>query len=212
VGEDLATPAFPFTSFRRMEVGMVPAYVGRLSFTGALGYELWVSSEYQRALYHLLMKAGRDYGLKLFGGRALNALRIEKGFGTWAREFRPIYGPFEAGLGRFVALEKGEFVGRAAAADEKEKGGALRLVCFKVAAGDADAIGDEPIWHEGQPVGWVTSGSYGHRIGASLALGYVPAALAAADSGFEIEIIGERRAAVRLDEAPFDPAGSSMRV
>jgi dimethylglycine dehydrogenase len=212
VRDDLATSAFPFMSFRRMEVGMVPAYVGRLSFTGALGYELWVSSEYQRALYELLMKAGRDYGLKLFGGRALNAMRIEKGFGTWAREFRPIYGPLEAGLGRFVALDKGEFVGRAAAAEEKEKGGALRLQCFKVAAGDADAIGDEPIWHEGKPVGWVTSGAYGHRVDTSLALGYVPAELAAADSGFEIEIIGERRPALRLNEAPFDAAGSSMRI
>jgi dimethylglycine dehydrogenase len=212
VRDDLATSAFPFMSFRRMEVGMVPAYVGRLSFTGALGYELWVTSEYQRALYELLMKAGRDYGLKLFGGRALNAMRIEKGFGTWAREFRPIYGPLEAGLGRFVAFDKGEFVGRAAAAEEKQKGGALRLQCFQVAAGDADAIGDEPIWHEGKPVGWVTSGAYGHRVDASLALGYVPAELAAADSGFEIEIIGERRPARRLEEAPFDPAGSSMRV
>ena len=211
VRDDLATSAFPFMSFRRMEVGMVPAYVGRLSFTGALGYELWVSSEYQRALYELLRKAGRDYGLKLFGGRALNAMRIEKGFGTWAREFRPIYGPLEAGLGRFVALDKGEFVGRAAAAEEKEKGGALRLQCFRVAAAEADAIGDEPIWHEGKPVGWVTSGAYGHRVDASLALGYVPAELAAADSGFEIEIIGERRPALRLKEAPFDPAGSSMR-
>jgi dimethylglycine dehydrogenase len=212
VRDDLATSAFPFMSFRRMDVGLVPAYVGRLSFTGALGYELWVTSEYQRALYELLMKAGRDYGLKLFGGRALNAMRIEKGFGTWAREFRPIYGPLEAGLGRFVAFDKGEFVGRAAAAEEKEKGGALRLQCFKVAAGDADAIGDEPIWHEGKPVGWVTSGAYGHRVDASLALGYVPAELAAADSGFEIEIIGERRPARRLKEAPFDPAGSSMRI
>jgi dimethylglycine dehydrogenase len=212
VRDDLATAAFPFMSFRRTSVGMVPAYVGRLSFTGALGYELWVTSEYQRALYELLMKAGRDYGLKLFGGRALNAMRIEKGFGSWAREFRPIYGPFEAGLGRFVAFDKGEFVGRAAAEEEKEKGGALRLQCFRVAAGDADAIGDEPIWHDGKPVGWVTSGAYGHRVDASLALGYVPAELAAADSGFEIEIIGERCPALRLQEAPFDPTGSSMRT
>jgi dimethylglycine dehydrogenase len=212
VRDDLSTAAFPFMTFRSLEIGMVPAYVGRLSFTGALGFEFWVTSEYQRALYDLLMKAGRDYGLKLFGGRALNAMRIEKGFGSWAREFRPIYGPFEAGLGRFVAFDKAEFIGRAAAAEEKQKGGALRLQCFKVSATDADAIGDEPIWHEGKPVGWVTSGAYGHRVGASLALGYVPAELAAADSGFEIEIIGERRAAERLREPPFDASGSLMRT
>src|SRR5579859_7677323 len=89
---------------------------------------------------------------KLFGGRALNSMRIEKSFGNWAREFRPIYGPFEAGLGRFVDFKKPEFIGRAAAAAEKEQGGALRLLAFKVAAGDADAIGDEPIWHDGRAV------------------------------------------------------------
>lgn len=212
VHDDLSTAAFPFMTFRRMEIGMVPAHVGRLSFTGALGFEFWVTSEYQRALYDLLMNAGRDYGLKLFGGRALNALRIEKGFGSWAREFRPIYGPLEAGLGRFVAFDKPDFIGRAAAALEKEQGGALRLQCFKVSATDADAIGDEPIWHEGKPVGWVTSGAYGHRVGASLALGYIPAELANASSGFEIEIIGERCAAQRLREPPFDPAGTLMRA
>ena len=172
---------FPFMSFRRMEIGMVPGYVGRVSFTGDLGFEIWVTSEYQRALYDLLVAAGREHGLKLFGGRALNAMRIEKSFGTWAREYRPIYGPFEAGLGRFVDFKKDAFIGCAAAAEEKDGGGALRLLGFQVAATDADAIGDEPIWHDGKPVGWVTSGAFGHRVGASLALGYVPAALAAAD-------------------------------
>ncbi|MDP8984748.1 MAG: FAD-dependent oxidoreductase [Pseudomonadota bacterium] len=212
VREDLATAAFPFMSFRRMEVGMVPAYVGRVSFTGELGYEIWVTTDYQRALYDSLIKAGRDLGLRCFGGRALNAMRIEKNFGTWAREYRPIYGPFEAGLGRFVDLKKGEFIGRSAAAEEKDSGGALRLVSFKVEATDADALGDEPIWHEGRVVGCVTSGAFGHRVGYSLALGYVPAVLAAAESGFEIEIIGERHAAVRLTAAAFDPVGARLRA
>src|SRR5580693_6637079 len=134
VRDDLATAAFPFMSFKRMEVGMVPAYVGRVSFTGELGYEMWVTTEYQRALYDLLVRAGLEHGLRSFGGRALNAMRIEKSFGTWAREYRPIYGPFEAGLGRFVELKKPDFIGRAAAAAEKEQGGALKLVCFKVTA------------------------------------------------------------------------------
>jgi dimethylglycine dehydrogenase len=148
----------------------------------------------------------------LFGGRALNAMRIEKSFGTWAREYRPIYGPFEAGLGRFIDLKKSDFIGRAAAAEEKDSGGALRLVTFKVDASDADAIGDEPIWHDGKVVGWVTSGAFGHRVNHSLALGYVPAALAAADAGFEIEIIGERHQAHRLSAAAFDPSGVLMRT
>jgi dimethylglycine dehydrogenase len=211
VRDDLSTAAFPFMSFRRMEIGMIPGYVGRVSFTGDLGFEIWVTTDYQRALYDLLVKAGREYGLKLFGGRALNAMRIEKSFGSWAREFRPIYGPFEAGLDRFVDLKKGEFIGRAAAAEEKDGGGALRLVSFRVDAADADAIGDEPIWHDGKTVGWVTSGAFGHRVNHSLALGYVPAALAKTDAGFEIEIIGERHKAHRLTGAAFDASGKRMR-
>jgi dimethylglycine dehydrogenase len=212
VHDDLSTAAFPFMSFKRMEVGMVPAYVGRVSFTGDLGYEMWVTTDWQRALYDSLVKAGEKHGLKLFGGRALNAMRIEKSFGSWAREYRPIYGPYEAGLGRFVDLNKGDFIGRAAAVEEKQSGGALRLVGFKVEAGDADAIGDEPIWHDGKVVGWVTSGAYGHRVGSSLALGYVPAAVASATDGFEIEIIGERHKATRLAGAAFDPSGALMRT
>ena len=212
VREDLSNAAFPFLSFKRLDVGMIPAYVGRVSFTGDLGYEIWVTSDYQRALYDLLVAAGRDHGLKPFGGRALNAMRIEKSFGSWAREYRPIYGPYEAGLGRFVDLKKGDFVGRAAAVEEKEGGGALRLVAFAVDAADADAIGDEPIWHDGKVVGWVTSGAYGHSVQRSLALGYIPAALADATGGFEIEIIGERRKADRLAAAAFDAGGSRMRA
>ena len=212
VRDDLSTAAFPFMSFKRMEIGMVPGYVGRVSFTGELGFEIWVTTEYQRALYDLLVSAGREYGLELFGGRALNAMRIEKSFGSWAREYRPIYGPFEAGLERFVDFKKSDFIGRSAAAEEKDRGGALRLVTFKVDATDADAIGDEPIWHEGKTVGWVTSGAFGHRVNHSLALGYVPAALAGANSGFEIEIIGERRTAHRLGGAALDPAGALMRA
>jgi dimethylglycine dehydrogenase len=212
VREDLSTAEFPFLSFKRMDVGMVPAYVGRVSFTGDLGYEIWVTTDYQRALYDLLVAAGREHGLKSFGGRALNAMRIEKSFGSWSREYRPIYGPYEAGLGRFVDLKKGDFVGRAAALEEKESGGKLRLVAFAVDAADADAIGDEPVWHEGKVVGWVTSGAFGHSVQRSLALGYIPAGLASATSGFEIEIIGERRKAERLAAAAFDASGSRMRT
>ena len=211
VGDDLSNAAFPFMSFRQMDVGMVPALVGRVSFTGDLGYEIWVTSEYQRTLYDLLVAAGRAHGMQLFGARALNAMRLEKSFGTWAREFRPIYGPYEAGLGRFVDLQKGDFFGRAAAVEAKERGSPLRLLTFSVDAADADASGDEPIWHDGKVVGAVTSGGYGHSAQASIALGYVPRELAAQDSGFEIEIIGERRKARRLHAAAFDPQGLRMR-
>jgi dimethylglycine dehydrogenase len=212
VDHDLSTAAFPFMSFAQMDVGMVPALVGRVSFTGEMGYEMWVTSEYLRTLYDLLHEAGKAHGLKNFGGRALNSLRLEKSFGNWAREFRPIYGPYEAGLGRFVHLDKPDFIGKAAAATEKASGGVRKLVTLAVDAKDADAIGDEPIWHGDKVVGWVTSGGYGHTVGKSIALGYVDNAVAGETDGFAVELLGERRAAVRSAEALFDPKGLRMRT
>ena len=212
MSEDLSTAAFPFMSFGRRDVGMIPTLMGRVSFTGDMGYELWVTSDYQRALYDLLTAAGKPHGLKVIGGRALNSMRLEKGFGTWAREFRPIYGPYDAGLGRFVDLKKPDFIGRAAAEAEKASGGVRRLITLEIDASDADAIGDEPIFHAGKVVGWVTSGGYGLTTQKSLAMGYVEKAVADEITGFEVELIGERRAAVRLAEAAFDPSGSRMRA
>jgi len=210
-GEDVSNEAFAFMRFRPMELGMVPAQVGRITFTGDLGYEIWVTPDYQVALYDLLTAAGADLGLRLFGGRALDALRLEKSFGSWAREYRPIYGPAEAGLDRFIRFEKNDFIGRDAALRERETGPERRLVSFAVDAADADVIGDEPIWHDGRVVGWVTSGGYAHWAESSVALGYVPAGLAQADAGFEIEILGQQRPAGLLPAPLFDPDGSRMR-
>ncbi len=212
VVDDLSTQAFPFMSFKKLDVGMVPALVGRVSFTGDIGYEMWVTSDYQRALYDLLVQAGAKFELKHLGGRALNSLRLEKSFGTWAREYRPIYGPYEAGLGRFVDLKKPEFIGRAAAEAEKASGGVRRLITLDVDANDADAIGDEPIYHAGKVVGWVTSGGYGHSVGKSLAMGYVNNDVADHTTDFAVELMGEVRGAVRLAEPAFDPSGARMRT
>jgi dimethylglycine dehydrogenase len=212
VAEDLSTAAFPFMTFRKVDVGMVPALVGRVSFTGDIGYEMWVTSDYQRALYELLTKAGQKAGLRHLGGRALNSLRLEKSFGTWAREYRPIYGPYEAGLGRFVDLKKAAFIGRAAAEAEKASGGVRKLITLAVDAQDADAIGDEPIYHAGKVVGWVTSGGYGHTVAKSLAMGYVSNDVAGETGEFGVELMGDVRAAVRLAEPAFDPSGARMRT
>ncbi|MBM3545620.1 MAG: FAD-dependent oxidoreductase [Alphaproteobacteria bacterium] len=212
VREELSSNAFPFLSIREMSVGMVPCIVSRISFTGELGYEIWCAPDHQRLLYRTLLDAGRDLGVVQFGTHALLSLRLEKSYGTWAREYRPIYGPEEAGMRRFVRLEKKDFIGRAAAEAERKSGGERRLVLFDVDAGDGDAFGDEPIWHGGKVVGWITSGGYGHTVKKSLALGYVPKELAAATSGFEIEIIGERRPARILKDPPYDPAGAKMRA
>jgi dimethylglycine dehydrogenase len=159
----------------------------------------------------VLTRAGRDHGLRLFGAHALNSLRLEKSYGAWATEYRPVYDPYEAGLGMFVKPDKGDFVGREAAEKVRTSGPARRLVTFTVDADDADVTGDEPIWHGSDVVGWVTSGGFAHTVGKSVALGYVPVELAGADEGFAVEVVGARRAAERLDACLFDPGGARMR-
>ncbi|WP_413990141.1 GcvT family protein [Labrys okinawensis] len=211
VDEDLSKEAFPFMAFGRFNVGTVPAIVGRVTYTGDLGYELWVKPEHQRTLFDLLVKEGADLGLKLFGGRALNSLRLEKSFGSWSREYRPIYTPWEAGLERFVSTQKPDFIGRDAMLKARDAGPTRKLATFVVDALDADVIGDEPIWRDGKVVGWVTSGGYAHHSKASVALGYVEAAAFDAAAPYEIEIIGERRGAKVAAEPLFDPKGSRMR-
>jgi dimethylglycine dehydrogenase len=211
----LATEHFGFMAFRRMDIGMIPAWVGRMTYTGDLGYEVWVAPEYQLALFDLLWAAGQPHGIRLFGFRALMALRMEKSFGTWFREFRPIYTPLEAGMDRYLKLDH-DFIGREALEAEMAGGPGRRLVTLVVepyAKEPADVIGDEPIWHGGQVVGWVTSGAYAHHSGVSLALGYVPVSLAAPGTdGFEVEIIGHRRPARLQPEPVLDPEGLRMRT
>jgi dimethylglycine dehydrogenase len=159
-----------------------------------------------------LLEAGAPHGVRPFGLRALNALRLEKSYGTWAREYRPLYGPEECGLGPFVALEKrAEFVGKDAARAERTRGGALRLRTFVVEARDADALGDEPIFLDGEVRGWVTSGGYAHPSAASVAMGFVPREIADREAGWEIELLGERLPARLQPAALFDPNGGRMR-
>jgi dimethylglycine dehydrogenase len=209
--DDVSNEAFRFMDFREMDVCGVPAMVGRITYTGDLGYEIWVKPEYERRLYDRIMEAGAGLGLKNFGMRALLSLRLEKNFGTWFREFRPIYGPFEAGLERFVDLTKNDFIGRDAAVAEKENGPKLTRISMFVDTVDADVMGDEPIWHNGKVVGWVTSGGYAHYVDQSMAQGYVPSELVDGNGSFEIEILGERYLAHVQTQPPFDPEAKRMR-
>jgi len=213
-GEDVSNEAFRFMDFREMDVANAPCKVNRISYTGDLGYEIWMSPEYERQVYETLMAAGDEFGIRNFGMRALLAMRLEKNFGTWFREFRPIYGPYEADLGRFVKLGKNRFIGRDAAQMEFDEGPKRLRVSFMVDAGDADVMGDEPIWHGGKVIGWVTSGGYAHHVNQSLAQGYVPTELAEdiGHGAFEIEILGERRKATINPEPLFDPKAERMRM
>ena len=211
---DLSTSSLKFMDFKQIDLGMIPAKVGRLTYSGDLGYELWVRPEYQRALYDQLMAAGAEFDIRPFGFRALMSLRLEKSFGTWYREYRPIYTPLESGILSYIKLDH-DFIGRSAHEAELKTGPKRRLVTMVVEPDPddpADVIGDEPIWHDGAVVGWVTSGGYAHYSKVSIALGYIPTHLAVPDAGeFEIEIIGNRRPARLQLEPVFDPAGTRMR-
>ena len=210
--DDVSNEAFKFMDYREMDVATVRAKVNRVTYTGDLGYEIWVAPEYQLRLYQGIMAAGADLGIRNFGMRALLCLRLEKNFGTWYREFRPIYGPFEAGLDRFIKLDKPDFIGKAAATKEKLEGPKRTRICMVVDATDSDVMGDEPIWVDGKVVGWVTSGGYGHFVDQSLAQGYVPTGLVQPGMRLEIEILGERRPARLQMEPPFDPQALRMRM
>ncbi|MEI8701424.1 MAG: FAD-dependent oxidoreductase [Mesorhizobium sp.] len=146
VDVDVSTKAFRFMDFREMAVGGAPCMVNRITYTGDLGYEIWMAPAYQRLVYKAIKDAGEEFGLVDFGMRALLSMRLEKNFPTWFRELRPIYGPFEGAMDRFIKLEKNDFIGREAAAKEQREGPKLRRVSFIVDAADADVMGDEPIW------------------------------------------------------------------
>jgi dimethylglycine dehydrogenase len=208
---DVSSQAFPFLSVRELELGTLPAIVARVSYTGDLGYEIYVPAEHQVALYRQLVDAGREFGLRPFGMRAMMSLRLEKSFGSWMREYRPDYTPAETGLDRFVRFEKPDFIGREAVLRERFQRPKRRLSTFVVAAVDADVCADEPIWQGGKVVGFVTSGGYAHFVEKSVALGFVPTDLARSDAGFEIEILGERRPASLQRKPLFDPDGARMR-
>ncbi len=208
---DVSIDAFPFLAVREIEVGLVPAIVCRITYTGDLGYEIYVGPRHQVALYEALTEAGRDLGLRPFGMRAMMSLRLEKSFGSWMREYRPDYTPAETGLDRFVAFEKNDFIGRDAAQRERETPPGRRLSTFVVEAEDADVWADEPIWKDGEVVGFVTSGGYAHFSEKSVALGFVPVGMIEEGGRFEIEILGEMRPATLITEPLLDPQGARMR-
>ncbi len=209
--EEVGNDVFRFMAMRPMGIGMIPALVGRISFTGDLGYEIWVTPDYLRALYDLLTEQGADLGLRPFGGRALNSLRLEKSWGSWAREYRPIYTPWEAGLDRFIAPDKPDFIGRDALLKARDAGPERQLVTLVVDADDADVIGDEPIFRDDNVVGWVTSGGYAHHVGRSVAMGYIESGALDAEADYGVEIIGDVRAARIQPEPLFDPKAERMR-
>jgi dimethylglycine dehydrogenase len=211
-GSDTSAAAFPFMTARLADLGLAPALLARISVTGELGYEIHAPQVYIAAIYDRLKRAAGDLAIIDVGMYALLSLRIEKGFGIWSREFSRDYGPVESGLARFVAYDKGDFIGREAALRERETPPARHLVLLEVDATDAEANFLEPIWAGNEHIGFVTSAAYGHTCGKSLAMAYIAAQYTAAGTALAVTIVGERRACRVLGQAAVDPDGSRMRA
>ena len=199
-------------SVRSLQIGPFSATVLRVSYTGDLGYEIYVPRDHQAGLFGLLEAAGQPLGLRPFGMRAMMSLRLEKSFGSWLREYRPDYGPMETGLNRFVDYKREtDFIGRQAALNDRQNPPERKLCTFIVDAEDADVWGDEPIFFEGEVAGFVTSGGYAHFSQKSVAMGFLPTRLIDPQNQFEIEILGGKCLAALQPEALLDPAGARMR-
>jgi dimethylglycine dehydrogenase len=209
--DDFSNEGFPFFRARHLEVGRARVLAVRVSYVGELGWELHHPIEAQRALYDLLFEAGEDHGLVDFGYRALESMRFEKCYRLWGADLSADWSPLQAGLERFVALDKGDFIGRDALLLEREQGSTHTLSCLVVDVDGVDAHGLEPVYADGErPVAYVSSGGYGHAIERSIALAYLPVEHAAVGTELTIGILGERRPAVVCEQPLLDPAGERL--
>lgn len=209
VEEDVG-PGFTHGRMRALTLGAAPVRAMRVSFTGELGYELHIPTEYAAHAYRVLSETGAKHGIRNIGYRCLNSLRMEKGFIVWAGDVSPDYTPLHAGLDRLVAWKKGDFIGRAALERIRAAGGPDRRLCTFVLDEKVPVYGGECILRGGKVLGVTTSGDYGHTIGKSIVFGYVPAA-EAEHTDYEIEVYRRPVAARRVDGPLYDPEGLRMR-
>jgi len=210
VNVDISNTAFPFLSCREMQVVDTNAMVARISLTGELGYEINVPVSQQSALYTALMKAGVDLGLVNIGNRALDSLRLEKSYGVWNSEFTQGYTPGMSYLKNFIAFDKIDFIGKEAVLKEKETGTNQTLVTLQVDAIEAEPSPYSPVKQDGKVVGFVTSSAYGHYVKQSLALAYVDND--ALNAELTVDVIGEPRPCMIINEPAYDLKGERMRM
>ena len=205
VEEDVSREAFPFFRARHLEVAGMPTLTLRISYVGELGFELHHPAEHGARLYDRLREAGEPLGLADFGYRALDSLRLEKAYRLWGADMSADWTPLEAGLERFVAFDKGDFVGREALERQRSEGIRRTLACLTVETDEADPHGNEPVRAAGTPVGYVAAGGYGHVVEQSIALAYLPVERAEQGTRLTVDILGEPRPAVVAPQPIYDP-------
>jgi 4-methylaminobutanoate oxidase (formaldehyde-forming) len=205
---ELSNEAFPYMTAQEFAIGRVPCLALRVTYVGELGWELYCPVELGLALWDTLWEAGREHGLVAGGYKAIDSLRLEKGYRVWGADITPEQTPYEAGLGFAVKLDKGDFIGRdALAAGEEHRD---RLCCLTLDDPRSIALGSEPVRVRGHLAGRVTSGGYGYTVGKSIAYAYLDAD-AEVGTPVEVEIFGERVPGLVAEEPLYDPSGERIR-
>jgi len=208
---DLSNEAFPYMTAREIVVGSVPCLAARVTYVGELGWELYPGTEFARSLWDTLIESGRGSGLVPAGYRAIDALRLEKGYRAWGSDITPEDTPLEAGLGFAVAWDKG-FLGREALERQRAEGVSRALRTLTLAETNAMCLGNEPVFADGNVVSRVTSGGIGYTLGTSIALAYLAPDLASPGTSLEVEVFGDRVGAVVVDTPLYDPRGERLRA
>lgn len=208
---DLSNEAFPWFSGQEIEVAGVKVRALRMNFVGELGWELHHPIEGQKALHDALMEAGKSFNIGYFGMRAMDSLRLEKGYPMWGHDLNVEFSVLESNLGYFVKLDKGDFEGKEALVKEKEAGLKKKAVLIELHDTSVDAcVGMEPVYSDGKIVGQVSSGGYGYRCGKSLALAYVDTQYL--DAELSVKVLGDVYKASVLKKIPYDPTGAKLKA
>jgi len=209
---DLTNDGFPYMTWRRIEVARVGCWAARVTYVGELGWELYPDAESALALWDALLAAGAPHGMVPAGYRAIDTLRLEKGYRAWSSDITPEENPFEAGLGFAVRMDVPGFIGNEALEGVQAHGITKKLCCLTLADERAMTLGNEPVFHDGRVVSRVTSGGIGYAVGASIAYAYLPVALAVPGISCEVEVFGERVLATVVKEPLWDPKGERIRA
>jgi glycine cleavage system aminomethyltransferase T len=208
---DLSNDAFPYMRAREIAVGPVPCLALRVTYVGELGWEFYCPTEFGLRLWDTIWAAGRDHGLLAGGYKAIDSLRLEKGYRVWGADITPDETPYEAGLDFAVKLDKGDFIGREALLEAKERQPERKLVCLVLDDPRSVALGSEPVRLDGRVVGRVTSGGFGYAVARSIAYAYLPTDEAEPGRTVDVEMFGEWVPGEVAAEPLWDPKGERIR-
>ncbi len=210
--DNVSPAAFPYMTWREVAVNGVPIRALRVTYVGELGWEIYVAPDQALRVWDALWETGRPLGLLPVGYRAVDSLRLEKGYRYWSADITPEYSPYESGQGFCVKIDKGEFQGRDALVLQKSNGTERKLCCLMLTEPQAVALGNEPVFEDDSVVSRVTSGGYGYFVGESIAYAYLPPRLQGLGTPVTIEVDGRRIPATVQRDPRFDPTNNRIKA